>query len=82
MTMYYIFCCSCCPHYIAWEILVPSPGIKPMHLQWKLGVPTTELLGKSPVFLIHLFKYLVNTSYGQDAILEIKDSQRLTSLIF
>ena len=42
-----------------YKILVPWPEIEPVTLQWKHGVLTTGLLGKS----LHLFTYCFSTSY-------------------
>ena len=38
---FFLPCCTAC------EILIPQPGIEPMTLQWKHGVLTTGLPGKS-----------------------------------
>ena len=44
-----IFCLFCFlrPHPVAFGILVPQPGIKPMPLLWECGVLTTGPPGKS-----------------------------------
>ena len=44
-------------YHTACRILVPWPGIKPMPLQWKLGILTTEPSGKSPYYYYCYFHF-------------------------
>ena len=44
-----------------WDLSCPT-GIKPVVLNWKLRVLTTEMPGKSPLFLFYCFKYHLTLS--------------------
>ena len=44
---YHLHCTFCWPSSAAWGILIPRSRIEPVSLQWKCGVLTTGLPGKS-----------------------------------